>query len=247
MAGVVRADAGEIDAVGELRAMVLSGEFSAGARLPTEVELATRQGASRGAVRGALAALARQGLIESRRGSGWFVTSAQPHGFDRMISFAQWARGWGRTPGGRVFSRELRRATPREARLLGIGTAAQVLYVVRVRTLEGREVMIERSTWAPWVIGHIERMPDDAVSTTRLLADAGIVITHGDHRIEAVAASSEDARLLHVRRSSPMLQVRRETYAADGRPVECGEDRYLPHTISFKGQAAGAAERPDTR
>ena len=44
-----------------------------------------------------------------------------------------------------------------------------------------------------------------------------------------------------------MLQVRRETYAANGRPVECGEDRYVPHTISFEAQAAGGAELPDAR
>lgn len=242
----MNADAGARDVVGALRARIVSGELPAGARLPSELELAALQGSSRGAVRGALAALARQGLIESRRGAGWFVQSAQTQGFDRMRSFTQWAQGRGRASGGRIVARERRRATPREARLLGIGTADEVLYMVRVRTLEERDVMVERSTWAPWVIPHVERMPDDVHSTTSLLARAGIVITHGTHRIEAVAASSDDARLLGVRRSSPMLQVRRETYAANGRPVECGEDRYVPHTISFEAQAAGAAELPDT-
>jgi GntR family transcriptional regulator len=235
------------DAVGELRARILSGELPAGARLPSELELAATQGASRGAVRGALAALARQGLIESRRGAGWFVQSTQTQGFDRMRSFTQWALALGRAPGGRIVERDVRLATPREARLLGIGTGDDVLHMTRVRTLEDRDVMVERSTWAPWVIPHVEHMPDDVLSTTRLLAGAGIVITHGNHRIEAVAASSDDARLLGVRRSSPMLQVRRETYAANGRPVECGEDRYVPHTISFEAQAAGGAELPDAR
>lgn len=238
-------DAPGPDAVGELRARILSGELAAGARLPSELELAATQGSSRGAVRRALAALARQGLVESRRGAGWFVQSAQTQGFDRMRSFTQWAQGRGRASGGRIVARVRRRATPREARLLGIGTGEEVLTMVRIRTLEGRDVMVERSTWAPWVIPQIEQMPDDVHSTTSALARAGIVITHGNHRIEAVAASSDDARLLGIRRSSPMLQVRRETYAANGRPVECGEDRYLPHTISFEAQAAGAAELPD--
>jgi len=235
----------EHDAVDGLRARILSGELPAGARLPSELELAAMQGSSRGVVRGALAALARQGLIESRRGAGWFVQSAQVQGFDSMRSFTQWAQGRGRVAGGRIVARELRRPTPREARLLGIGTGVSVLHMIRVRTLEQRDVMVERSTWAPWVLPHVEHLPDDVLSTTRMLANAGIVITHGNHRIEAVAASSDDARLLGVRRSSPMLQVRRETYAANGRPVECGEDRYVPHTISFEAQAAGAAELPD--
>jgi GntR family transcriptional regulator len=242
---MVHAGAHELDAVAALRARIVSGELPAGARLPSELELAAMQGSSRGVVRGALAALARQGLIESRPGAGWFVQSAQTQGFDRMRSFTQWAQGRGRTSGGRIVARERRRATPREARLLGIGTGTDVLCTVRVRTLEERDVMVERSTWAPWVIQHVERMPDDVRSTTSSLARAGIVITHGNHRIEAVSASSDDARLLGVRRSSPMLQVRRETYAANGHPVECGEDRYVPHTISFEAQAAGAAELPE--
>lgn len=236
---------GAVDPIGDLRRRIVSGELPAGTRLPSELELAAARGSSRSVVRSALAALARQGLVESRRGAGWFVQSAKTQGFDRMRSFTQWAEAQGRASGGRVVAREVRRATPREARLLGIGTGDEVLHMIRVRTLEGRDVMVERSTWAPWVMPHVERMPDDVHSTTRRLADAGIVITHGNHRIEAVAASSEDARLLGTRRSSPMLQVRRETYSANGRPVECGEDRYLPHTISFEAQAAGTAELPD--
>ncbi|QAY72379.1 GntR family transcriptional regulator [Agromyces protaetiae] len=236
---------GAPDIVGDLRARIASGDLPAGTRLPSELELAARQGSSRSAVRTALAALARQGLVESRPGTGWFVQSAQTQGFDRMRSFTQWADGRGRESGGRIVERATRLATAREARLLGIRTSDEVLHTVRVRTLEGRDVMIERSTWAPWVVRHVEDMPDDIRSTTRLLADAGILITHGNHRIEAVAASSDDARLLGIRRSSPMLQVRRETYAANGRPVECGEDRYVPHTISFEAQAAGAADLPE--
>ncbi|GAA1779959.1 GntR family transcriptional regulator [Agromyces lapidis] len=233
------------DLVGELRRRIASGELTAGTRLPSELQLAAVQGSSRSAVRSALAVLARQGLVESRRGAGWYVQAFTSEGFDRMRSFTQWAEARGRVSGGRIVARARRRATPREARLLGIGTGEEVLHMIRVRTLEGRSVMVERSSWAPWVLPHVEFMEDDTHSTTRLLAEAGIVITHGNHRIEAVAASSEDARLLGIRRSSPMLQVRRETYAANGRPVECAEDRYLPHTISFEAQAAGAAELPD--
>src|SRR3546814_6843922 len=136
----------------------------------------------------------------------------------------------------------MRRARAREARVLVVSTEAEVLVFTRVRTLEQRAVMVERSTWAPWVVPHMSGMPDDVVSTTQVLADAGIVVSSGNHRIEAVAAGSEDARLLDVRRSSPLLQVRRETFASNGRPVECAEDRYIPHTISFEAMAFRSEE-----
>lgn len=226
---------------GSIREQIERGEHPIGARLPSELELAERLGVTRRAVRTALATLARQGLVESRRGTGWFVQPGQSQGFDRMRSFAQWARSRGRTPGGRIVERGIRTATAREARLLGIGTGDEVLAFTRVRTLEGRAVMVERSVWAPWVLSHIAAVPDDVVSTTQVLEDAGIVVTSGSHRIEAVAAGSDDARLLGVRRSSPLLQVRRETFAPGGRAVECAEDRYLPNTISFEAQAFGSA------
>lgn len=232
------------EVVVRLREQILAGEYPVGVGLPSEAELAALHGVSRRVIRTALAALARQGLVESHRGSGWLVQPGQPQRFDRMRSFAQWARSRGRSPGGLIVARTTRRATAREARLLAVSTDAEVLAFTRVRTLEQRAVMVERSTWAPWVVPHMSGMPDDVVSTTQVLADAGIVVSSGNHRIEAVAAGSEDARLLGVRRSSPLLQVRRETFASNGRPVECAEDRYIPHTISFEAMAFGSAALP---
>lgn len=230
-----------IDVSVRIREQILDGSFSIGSRLPSELELAQLHDVSRQMVRTALMTLARQGLVESRPGSGWFVQPGQSQGFDRMRSFTQWAHSRGRTPGGRIVTRTVRRATAREARLLAIGTDDDVLCFTRVRTLEHRCVMLERSTWAPWIMEHIAPIPDQTVSTTRVLQDAGITVTSGRHRIEAVAATTEDARLLGVRRSSPLLQVRRETFAANGRPVEVAEDRYVPHTIAFEAHAVGAA------
>src|ERR671921_242876 len=52
---------------------IVSGEFAENARLPSEVELARRFGASRPVVREALARLRDDGLIVSRQGSGSYV------------------------------------------------------------------------------------------------------------------------------------------------------------------------------
>jgi GntR family transcriptional regulator, transcriptional repressor for pyruvate dehydrogenase complex len=53
--------------------LIVSGEFAENARLPSEVELARRFGASRPVVREALARLRDDGLIVSRQGSGSYV------------------------------------------------------------------------------------------------------------------------------------------------------------------------------
>ena len=60
---------------GQLRDLMVEGEFSVGSRLPAERELAQQLGVSRPSVREALIALEVEGIIEVRTGSGIYVKS----------------------------------------------------------------------------------------------------------------------------------------------------------------------------
>jgi GntR family transcriptional regulator, transcriptional repressor for pyruvate dehydrogenase complex len=59
-----------------LQARIGAGEFAAGARLPSEKDLASHYVVSRPIVREALRLLRNRGLVFSRRGSGTFVTQS---------------------------------------------------------------------------------------------------------------------------------------------------------------------------
>ena len=56
-----------------LRERLARGDVAAGGALPSEAELGLECGASRVTVRRALEQLRSEGLVTSRRGSGWFV------------------------------------------------------------------------------------------------------------------------------------------------------------------------------
>lgn len=225
----------------DLSIQIIDGAFDEGGMLPPEEQLSRTYGVSRGTVRNALVLLARQGAIAPRRGSGWLVrTTAQSQRLSEMRSFAQWARSRGMEPGGRVVSQRRRAPTALELRQLRGGSrAGDVLEVVRLRLLNRRVVMLERTAYPAWIAPMIEALsPEESSVVGALEEHHGVRMVHGEHSIDAIAASSEDARLLEVRRSSPLLRVNRVSYAADGRAIEAGDDRYLADTMSFQVQAS---------
>jgi GntR family transcriptional repressor for pyruvate dehydrogenase complex len=71
--------------VEQIETRILSGELKPGDKLPTERELAEQFGVSRTAVREAVKALIRAGLIEAHPGRGTFVTSRVPTGVREML------------------------------------------------------------------------------------------------------------------------------------------------------------------
>ncbi len=58
-----------------LRAQITSGEWPVGARIPTEPELVEQLGVARNTVREAVRALAHNGLLDIRQGSGTYVVA----------------------------------------------------------------------------------------------------------------------------------------------------------------------------
>src|SRR5437016_13315302 len=64
----------------QIRNLIRAGEFSAGARLPPEVDLARQLGVSRPSVRESLIALEVEGLVEVRIGSGIYVLGPRADG-----------------------------------------------------------------------------------------------------------------------------------------------------------------------
>ncbi|GGO81173.1 FadR/GntR family transcriptional regulator [Wenjunlia tyrosinilytica] len=59
--------------IAQLRGQITSGEWPVGSRIPTEPELVERLGVARNTVREAVRALAHNGLLDIRQGSGTYV------------------------------------------------------------------------------------------------------------------------------------------------------------------------------
>lgn len=73
------------EAIARLKEHIERGEFTAGSRLPAELLLAERLGVSRLSLREAVRALVVVGVLESRQGSGTYVTDLRPDKIVRIL------------------------------------------------------------------------------------------------------------------------------------------------------------------
>lgn len=71
-----------------LRQAINDGEFSPQDRLPSERVLSERFGSARGTVRTALAKLEKEGVVETRPGSGTYVSDAEINPTDKVVANA---------------------------------------------------------------------------------------------------------------------------------------------------------------
>ena len=102
-----------------------------------------------------------------------------------------------------------------------------------MRLLSGRPVMVERAVYPDKVGVLVAGLDLTRDSITERLEELGVVFTDAEHVIDAVAASTEDARWLRVRAGVPLLRERRFTTDRAGQPVEWSDDRYLSTETAF--------------
>ncbi|MGL5011972.1 MAG: GntR family transcriptional regulator, partial [Paracoccaceae bacterium] len=113
-----------------LTAEIAAALYGPGDKLPTEAALAARFGVNRHTVRHALAALAAQGIVHSRRGAGVFVAAPPTeYALGRRVRFHQNIAAIGRTPSRRISRLETRPGTSTEAEALSLppGTPVHVV------------------------------------------------------------------------------------------------------------------------
>ena len=218
----------------DLRGDIEAGRYPRGSRLPSEHELAGRHAVARGTVRQALSTLRAEGAIAVRRGARPVVLGpTRTQSFSELQSFTSWARGRAEVPSGRVVELGTRPATDDEANALGLEPGDEVLGLVRVRLLNGRPVMIERTAFVP----RVGTLVSDRRSAHRLDLRAARRARDrrgaGPPRDRRVAAGTLDAELLGVARRTPLLRDRRLGLAPDGAPIEWSDDRYRPDAVAF--------------
>ena len=205
-----------------LRARI--ADLEAHAPLPSDAQLCEEFGVSRMTARGAVQRLVHEGLVYRVPGRGTFVAPARANRTaSHILSFSDEMRRRGRTPSSHVLQKRRRTATPAERDRLA---ADEVIVLRRVRLADGEPVAVETAVFPATRVAAALEDNLDGASLFATLAEAGLVPTAGLASLAAEEATSEDARLLRVKRGAPLLVERRLIRDQDGAPLEWTESRY---------------------
>jgi GntR family transcriptional regulator len=214
---------------------VSGGALQRGDRLPSERELCQRFGVSRVTLRRALADLVRQGVLESSRGRGWFVTTGvlgEPPNV--LQSFTQTAAARGLAAAARVLEAAARPATLEEAEQLAIAPGAALFHLRRVRLLGGLPIAFDHSRVPLDLAPDLQTADFAAESLYAVLQAAGVAPARADYQVQAAAADARAAELLDTRPGDPVLVTEQVTYDAVERPIELATMTYRADRYRFR-------------
>ncbi len=238
----------------DLRERIALGDVGKNGELESEAGLGARYRVSRVTVRRALEHLRDEGLISSRRGSGWFVVGASFHQQLALGTFRHAASAVAEAGGvtiRRVVEFGYRRTPEPTASLLGIETDAEALFSRSVRLVDDTPLDVATEWVAAGFAGSISRDDAERDGIWQTLQRGGLIVETVRQTITAGVASTADAAVLDVTKGSPLLLVRRLALAADDQPIALSDHRYLAHRfaleVEFHGWTSAAAEPPGLR
>lgn len=221
-----------------LRDEIASGALKPGDQLPTEKDLVARYGLSSSTVRQAVLTLAAEGRLYRRAGKGTFVNA--PSIWRDPLSFSGFSEEMlaaGHQPGSVLIRARFVKATLSTERLMGdTQQSSQVFEVARVRTNDGVAVAVEEVYYPAWIGEELARRDLRDVSLTSLLEEEfGLRLTRALQTIAAMSAGARLARLLEVRRGSPLLRIERTAYLEDGRLCHGSRAFFRSDRYSYRG------------
>ncbi len=211
------------------------GRYNIGDKLPTEAALADRFSVNRHTVRQALAAMADDGLVHARRGSGVFVTTAPTdYPIGKRVRFHQNLTRAGRTPAKQVLAVETRPADAREAAALGLNTGELIHCYDGLSLADNAPVALFRSSFPAARFDKLPAHIAEHASVTRALAACGIAdYTRASTRLTAKSATATQAHHLRIPEQAPVLRAVSINIDAAGTPIEYGRTWFAGDRVTL--------------
>ena len=217
-----------------LRDKIASGEYAPGTRIPTENELIRTYGVSRITVRNAINQLANERMLVKTAGKGTFVSMPKiERSMDgsRVWGFSESVKRDGETPSAKLISVSYGQATEEEAVFFGVTKGSPLIYLKRLRLINGIPALIELNTlpshYSVLLSENLEQSLYELMRTRLNVRPA-----KGKKTFEIAYATNEEAVYLECSPGSPVM-LSYET-CIDSKGMPCHMCKQIIHGKRFR-------------
>lgn len=205
------------------------GSYPVGSMIPTEKELSEIFTISRTTVRQAISELVQEGLLYRVKSKGTFVTRPKINQdfIKKLGTFNEQIRDAGRVPSTQLLEMKVVPMPEDLAEGLDLKPGDKAIYLYRLRSADD-EPIVTVKTYLPYDKSAFAMEHDFAQESLYevLAANDETRICKVSRIVEAVAAGSNDARMLGIKRGKPIHYFVTTGYNANGEPIELSFARY---------------------
>ena len=208
--------------VASILSQIATGQLQADEKIPSESELCKLFSVGRNTVRRAIQELVNDNVLKTIHGVGTFVVDPRlEKTAEYLLGFTHEMENHGKKVTSHVLESKIINADPFLARRLQIQLGAEVVFLYRVRLLDGEPTAIERAylphELCPGILKH-DFSTQSLYETLSTIYEK--VPDHAEQVIEASLATPEVARLLGLTPPAVVLVFHRETRLASGQVIE---------------------------
>ena len=202
---------------GAIRRRIDAGQLKPGNMVPSERELARIHRVSLMTARHALTELARDGIVERRRGAGTFVSLPRVQ-FNKLLGYTEQTTSLGLTAHSRIVTSTVVSHESEIAARLGLAPTARIVRLERVRLAQNEPVALEVGYWSEDEFPDLLRGTIGGMSLFSALEhDCGVALAYADEEIDATDADQRMADLLRVGKSTSLLRIRQLIFSTTGK------------------------------
>jgi DNA-binding GntR family transcriptional regulator len=224
---------------------ISSGKWRESDRIPSELELASSLGVSRGSIKKAVSELVDAGVLEQIQGKGTYV---KPHDIsfplnEGLISFSESLREQGISFVTTILVSETLKADEKLASKLEIPIGSPYMHMERIRSVSGEPIMYIENNINCALVPNIGSEDFEKVSLFETIERlSGHKVAYSDTSFFAIGADEKRAKSLKVSLGQPMLQQIQTVFLDNNKPIEYARvwlrsNRFYVGTISQRRSA----------
>ena len=205
-----------------LLADIAHGVYPPDSQLPSEMELAQRFDVNRHTVRRALAALSQRGVLLVEQGRGSFVVrDAIDYALGPRTRFSENLLRQGRAPETEILEAVEETANEDIARQLKVRPGRRIVRISTLGRADGRAISLGTHCFPAGLVPNMIEIYTKTRSVTKALKQIGISdYSRVSTRVTARLPSLDEARLLRLGTSQPLLITEGINLEGGGRPIE---------------------------